>query len=117
LIGKKNQFLRINHGYEPLKMAQQLHIYKVERNSDLISFYFARGKFMKKGNDYLLISALILLIIQVGMYFTIDSRNLLFVLNIVILIGVILFINKKSTEQSVEKDDHKASDAQIIEKM
>lgn len=70
---------------------------------------------MRKKNNYLMIFAIILLL-QVGMYFTIDSKNLLFVLNIIILIGVILFINKKTDVQEVEKEDFNTSDVQIIEK-
>jgi len=70
---------------------------------------------MRKRNYYLIIIAVISLL-QVGMYFIIDSRNLIFVMNLIILLGVILIINKKTEEQRIEKNDNKKSDGQVIEK-
>lgn len=70
---------------------------------------------MRKRNYYLIIITIILLF-QVGMYFIINSRNLLFILNLIILFGVILIINKITEEQRIEKNDNKKFDGQIIEK-
>src|SRR6056297_1532875 len=71
---------------------------------------------MKKRNNYLLISILIVLIIQVGMYFTIDSKNLLFVLNGIVLIGVILVVNRTPDTETFEKKGVNETDAQVIQK-
>jgi phosphate/phosphite/phosphonate ABC transporter binding protein len=71
---------------------------------------------MEKRNNYLLISILVVLIVQVGMYFTIESRNLLFALNGIVLIGIVLFISKKSSVKDIESQESKESDAQVIEK-
>lgn len=61
---------------------------------------------MRKRNYYI-ISFIFILLIQIGMFFLVKSRNLLFGINFIIFLGIIMFINNMQSsneDQSINKE-------------
>jgi len=70
---------------------------------------------MKKKNYYLVISIFIVLA-QIVMYFSIESRNLLFSVNFIIFLGFILFTYKIITNNNSSDLKKEKKDVQVIDK-
>ncbi len=69
-----------------------------------------------QGKNYYFIIFILVLFLQIGMYFFISSRNLMFILNLIILLGVLLLINEKTKNRKADKSVNEALDHQSIEK-